>query len=125
MEKWRAIVGMIGSILLLLSSVAHSFVGWPELRLQLELAGTTPDLMRGLQVSWIFGGMAMLVFGLILLRQYLRAWSGGPFDPEASLIIGAGYLGFGIWAIVTVERNPFYAVFVIPGAMLLLASRKW
>lgn len=125
MAKWRAVVGILASVFLLFSAFAHSLMGWPELRLQLEIAATTPDLMRGLQVSWIFGGVAMLVFGILLLRQYLRAWRGESFHPETSIVVGRAYLGFGLWAILAVERNPFYVVFLIPGAMPLLASRKW
>lgn len=122
MTRWRLMLGAAASVLLLLSSVAHSLMGWPELRIQLEVAGVIPDLMRGLQVSWQFGGMAMFTFGLILLKVFSDALRGKPFQPDAARIVGSVYVFFGVWAIVFIERNPFYLVFVVPGVMLLVAA---
>ncbi len=120
--KWRAGVGLAAGVLLGLSAVAHSLVGWPELRAQLELSALGPDLLRGVQLSWHFGGMAMLCFAVIVLSTYWSAWKGASPILLYTQVIGVAYLTFGILAILLVDRNPLYLVFILPGALLFLAS---
>lgn len=120
--RWKAIVGMVAGVMLLLSGCAHSLLGWPELRSQLSLAQNTVDLTRGLQVAWHFGGMAMLAFGAIVLPLFIGAWKRKDVALQPALVIGVCYLVFGIWAMLKIETNPFYLVFVIPGALLVAAG---
>jgi hypothetical protein len=116
------VLGAVASLLLLLSSVGHSLMGWPELRIQLEVEGITPDLLRALQVAWQFGGMAMFTFGLILLKVFVDASRGKPFHPDAARVIGSVYLFFGVWAMTFIELHPLYLAAVFPGLMLLVAA---
>lgn len=120
--RWKAMVGMIAGVMLLLSGCAHSLIGWPELRSQMAIALIAFDLTRGMQVAWHFGGMAMLAFGAIVLPIFLSAWKGKAVSIQPSLVIGIGYLVFGAWAMLKVETNPFFLVFLIPGTLLVVAG---
>ncbi len=120
--KWQAGLGLAIGAVLILSALAHSFIGGPDLRSQLELAATSLQLIRGVMLGWNFGGMAMVVFGVIVSSIFWNAWQAKPVSLLPARVIGIAYLVFGILAIAFVERNPFYAAFVLPGLLLLLAT---
>ena len=120
--RWKAMVGMIAGVMLLMGGFAHSLIGWPELLSQMAIAQIAFDLSRGMQVAWHFGGMAMLVFGAIVLPIFLSAWKGKAVSIQPSLVIGIAYLVFGVWAILKVETNPFFLFFLIPGTLLVVAG---
>lgn len=117
----RHVAGLVGSVMLLLSSVAHSVLGWPELRAPLEALRAPEDLIAGLAIGWYFGGLAMLVFGLIAVDVFRRALRGEAVSLTAPLLIAVAYLAFGGWAIAT-TGDPFFMVFIVPGVLLGWAS---
>ncbi len=119
--RWKAGLGLDAGILLSLSSIVHSIAGEQDLRNQLEVAATSLELVRDVMLGWHFGGIAMLVFGVVVIHSFLGAWRGGAISLFAPRVIGMAYLIFGLVAIALVERNPFYLVFVLPGGTLLLA----
>ena len=63
MTRVRNILSLNAAILIILSSTAHSLLGWKALGAQLTAAGAPADLIGGLRIGWQFGGAAMLTFG--------------------------------------------------------------
>jgi hypothetical protein len=120
--KWRAITGVVGGTLITLSSGAHSMLGWPSVRQELTSAGVGGDLLFGMQAGWQFGGAAMLVTGVTLVILFARRVRGAAIPTFPGLITGAGYLAFGLWALLAHGFNPFFFVFIVPALLLLVAS---
>lgn len=123
MKKLQNVLGVIGGIALVLSSAAHSLLGWPRLRSQLGQAGLSSDLTFSVQVGWQFGGLAMLAFGIIVVVLFVRQLRGEKVPANPAAIVSIAYLAFGCWALLASSFNPFFLVFVVPG--LLLAFAAW
>ncbi|HEX6641752.1 MAG TPA: hypothetical protein VF215_11600 [Thermoanaerobaculia bacterium] len=119
--KWRAMVGLVASLILILSSGAHSILGWKSLAAQLAATNAPADLVRGLQIGWEFGGFAMLAFGIIAATIFLRRLRGEAVSTLPTIVIGVFYVLFGAWALL-VSRDPFFLIMLVPGALMLLAS---
>lgn len=108
--------------MLILSSGAHSFLGGKQMATDLANAGTPPALAQGLMVAWQFGGAAMLGFGLVALLLLRDRHRGRPGSLLPVLFLGIIYFAFGLWALFSTGFNPFYMVFLVPGALLIAAS---
>jgi len=124
MARVRAILGLVASLFLILSSAAHSFLGWDRMRDQLAAAQAPPDLAFGVKVGWLFGGVAMLAFGLILLALFVRRFRGESASSLPAVVVAAAYLGFGVWAMFASDFDPFFVIFIVPGVLLLVASQR-
>ena len=111
------VLGIIAGVVLILSSAAHSLMGWKALGAQLVQAKAPADLIRGLRIGWHFGGACMLTFGIIVLMIFIRRLPSLP-----AFAISVLYVVFGAWALAVSDFNPFFAIFIVPGAMLLVAA---
>lgn len=120
--KARNVLGIIASIVLILSSGAHSVMGWKVLGAQLATTNAPADLISGLHLGWEFGGMAMLTFGLIALTMFVRRMRGTSVWMLPATLIAGFYILFGAWALF-VSRDPFFLIMLVPGMLLLAASR--
>jgi hypothetical protein len=118
----RAVAGFLAAVMILLSSFAHSILGWPAMRARLAETTAPADLVLGLGVGWVFGGVCMLAFGAIVLWAFMRVSKGSTVTLVPLRIIGVAYLLFGLGALWVSGGNPFYAVFVVPALLLLFAS---
>lgn len=123
MSKSRNVFGLVAAVILVLSSAAHSILGWKGLREQLAAAHVPPDLERGVQIGWQFGGVAMLAFGLITFAIFLGRLRGELVPAFPALVIGITYLAFGAWALAA-TKEPFFTIFLVPGALLVLAASR-
>lgn len=121
--KTRNVVGLIASAILVLSSFAHVFGGWPAIAKQLAATNTPPDLVLGLKISWIFGGVAILTFGLICAAIFWHRTRGEAVPILLARMIGIVYVLFGAYALVTSGFDPFFLIFLVPGAMIVFAAR--
>jgi hypothetical protein len=119
--RGRAIVGLVGSLLVLASSVPHSLLGWPAQRQVLLQSQVPADTVLGLSIGWYFGGLAIAVFGLIAALSFVQVLRGHPPHMRATTIIGLSYTGFGVWAWF-VTREPFPLVFIVPGLLVLTGA---
>ncbi len=113
--KSRAALGILGGALLVLSSLAHAFLGWPALAAALADSGVGEELAGALAIGWYCGSMAMLVFALIVLRTAIRNT-----DPCAVRFIALGYLVFGLAAWLARDLNPHFLLFIATGIVLAL-----
>lgn len=128
MSRVRPILGLAGSAILLLSSAAHSILGWRAMGGRLAGTNAPPDLITGLGIGWRFGGVAMLVFGIITARVFVARLRGEALRGEAVSgfpvsLIAVAYLLFAAWAAVATGFDPFFLIFVVPALLLLAAAR--
>jgi hypothetical protein len=122
MRRLKTILGMTAAALMIASSGAHSLFGWKELRGELERAKAPADLILALSLGWQFAGTAMLVFGCIVMELYFLRLRGKAVSLWPAVFIGVAYLAFGAVALLMSHFDPFFAVFVVPGVLLLIAS---
>jgi hypothetical protein len=120
-NRTRSIAGMVAGVLMLLSSAAHSLLGWPVMRAALAESHAPADLVQGLAVGWHFGGASILTFACIVLWIYVRRLRGAPVPRVPAAIISVAYLVFGAGALA-VSGDPFFLVFIVPGLLLAAAS---
>lgn len=118
----RLIAGFIASLLIVASSIAHSLLGWPVMRGRLAETTAPADLVLGLGIGWVFGGVCMAAFGVMSLWMLSQAWRGLAISLLPLRVIAITYLAFGIGAWQVSGGDPFYAVFVVPGLLLLFTS---
>jgi hypothetical protein len=116
MTRARTVLGLIAALILILSSAAHTILGWKALSARLAGTNAPLDLIQGLRIGWEFGGAAMLTFGIIVAVTFLRRL---PVLPV--FLIAVLYVAFGAYAF-TATGNPFFFIFIGPGALLLFAA---
>jgi hypothetical protein len=116
------VAGIVAGAMLLLSFVAHTVLGTREMGRALAATNAPPDLVRGLLVGWVFGGVGMLVFGVLSLRLFLALRRGERESTVPALLIGLAYVGFGLWALAWSGFDPFFTVFIVPGLLLVAAA---
>lgn len=121
--KWRAVIGLIAAAVLIVSSVAHSILGWRALGSQLTRGGAPRDLIDGIHIGWQFGGVSMLTFGIIAATIFTQRLRGRLVSTLPTAVIGVVYVLFGGWALIA-SGNPFFFIFIVPGTLLALASTR-
>lgn len=122
MSRLRIIMGFVAGAILVASSGAHAFLGWPAVRIQLLKAHVPIDLLGGMLVVWQFGGVAMLTFGVIVLWLFTNLINGRVVSLRPALLIGIAYVAFGVWALAIGGLSPFFLLFLIPGLLLVGAA---
>ncbi len=122
MTRAKIVVGCIASALLFLSAGAHSILGGQAIRAELKSANVSNDLLNGIMMGWQFGGMAMLMLSAILGRLFIRRWKGAEVSAFPAMVVGVGYVAFGLWAMLGEGFQAFYLVFIVPGLMLVFAT---
>ena len=111
----RKAIGILAGTALVLSAVAHAFLGWPAMSGALDNIGAGDSLTGALAAGWYYGSMAMLVFGLVVLQIAIRDGDACPVR-----FIALGYLVFGLAAWLARDLNPHFLLFVAIGALLAL-----
>lgn len=118
----RTVMAFIGGTLLVLSSAAHAFLGWPAVSAELKQVSADHDLNMTVAIGWIFGSVAMLTYGLIVLRLALRLLRGKQTDSGAVLIVGVSYAAFGLGAFLWTSFDPHFIGFVVIGLIVAVAA---
>jgi hypothetical protein len=111
-------LGGISALLLVASSAAHAFLGWPAFEDALARQGVDGATRGALAVGWYFGSVAMLVFGVIVLSDTAMIWRGRPVDPKHLWAIAGGYIVFGLVAWLTRDLNPHFLLFLVTGLLV-------
>jgi len=122
MSKLRSVLGLIAGVILVLSSGAHTFLGWQALGAELARTNAPADLVTGLEIGWRWGGTAMLVFGIVVIATFLKRYRGEPVSTFGAALVAVAYIAFGAWALVHSNYDPFFFIFIVPGVLLALAS---
>lgn len=60
MNKTRSVLGLIGGAILILSSGAHSILGWRAMSGELAKTNAPAELVTGLKVGWMVGGRSSI-----------------------------------------------------------------
>lgn len=115
-------LGIAAGVMMVLSSAAHSLLGWTALGEQLRATHAPADLVRGLAIGWHFAGAAMLTFGCMVVLLFARRWRGTPQPTAPAGFIAVLYLASGATALVATSFDPFFMVFIIPGLLLAAAA---
>ncbi|HSR15793.1 MAG TPA: hypothetical protein VLL51_08575 [Gemmatimonadales bacterium] len=113
----RSAIVQLAGVLMLLSALAHGLMGWPAMAAELAQTAASPDLVAGLGAGWLWGSVAMAVFGTITLGAGARLRHGNRSGIPALLAIGLGYVAFGGWAFAARDFEPFFLLFVLTGIM--------
>jgi len=124
MNKTRSVLGLVGGVILILSSGAHSILGWRAMSGELAKTNAPAELVTGLKCGWMFGGPVMLVFGILAIVTFATRYRGEAVSTLTPALIAACYLGFAAWAAVETNFDPFFFLFLIPGVLLALASTR-
>ena len=123
MKRARLFLGILAGVILLASSVAHTWLGWKSLAERLAATNVPPDLQAALHLGWTFGGAAMVILGFIAVTTFVDRLRGGRAPLSHVVAIAIVYMAFGAWAIAESGGDLFFlGVFVIPGAMLGIAA---
>jgi hypothetical protein len=123
MKRARLILGVVAGVVLLASSVAHTWLGWKSLAERLARTNTPPDLQTDLHLGWAFGGATMVILGIIVMATFLGRLRGAKPPLLPIVVIAVVYISFGAWAIAESGGNLFFlGVFVVPGALLGIAA---
>jgi len=121
MRQFQNMLGLMAGAILVLSSAAHSVLGWKRMQGSLAATNAPPELVQALELGWLFGGVAILTFGCIALAVFASLLRGRTVSLLPTALIALAYLWFGAWALVT-SGDPFFYIFIVPGAMLAIAS---
>jgi hypothetical protein len=118
----KAWIGIVAGAFLVLSSAAHSVLGWRAL--QAELAGTNvpADLAFSLEAGWHFAGVAMLAFGVQTVGIFRQRLAGRQTPTWPVTVAGIVYATYGIWATWASGFHLFFLVFLVPGLALIAAA---
>jgi hypothetical protein len=120
--RFRAFLGIGVGLFLLLSAFAHSVLGGKAMRAEMATAHVPADLASSLSLGWYLGGMAMVVFGGIVLWTFWNGWKGRPVSVVPATLISLGYVIFAVAAFVASDFEAFFMiVFGLPGALLGVA----
>ena len=114
-SRMRRPIGVAAGALLIFSAFAHGVIGWPAMAEALDDEAVAYELVGALAVGWLFGTMAMVVFGLIVLQIALRDG-----DPCPVRFVALGYLVFGLAAWLARDLEPHFLIFVATGVLLAL-----
>ena len=113
---------LVAAVIMILSSGAHSLLGWPGLRTQLASTNASAALVSGLAMGWHFGGLMMLVIGGVVVWLVAIARDGATGVWLPLFVIGLAYELFAIGCAVLLGFDPFLFVFLVPGALLSCAA---
>lgn len=119
--KIKSTLAFASGVILIASAFMHTVLGWRAMSTELAKTNAPADLVLGLEIDWKFGGPVMLTLGIIALHLAINRWRGRPVSTFAPGLMAMTYTLFGVWAMV-VSGEPFFAIFVVPGALLAAAS---
>jgi hypothetical protein len=122
MQRFRSILGWVAGAAMILSSAAHSLLGWKLLKAALQKVQADHELISTLALGWHFGGAAMLALGFIVVALFTHRLKGSTVSLRPAIVIGTTYVVYGLWALTVSGFDPFFLVFVVPGLMMLFAS---
>jgi len=122
MTRWRFVVGIVAALLIMANGVLHTTVGWKSMRDHLAATNAPADLITGLTLGWIFGGVAMFGFGSIAIASLVARRANVAASRGPLVIIALVYILFGIGALIFSGFDPFFLVFIVPGLMLIAAA---
>lgn len=124
-EKFIANCARMAGILLLLSAIPHSTLGWAEVVTAIKLGDINRGMANTVKSIWIFSAVMLVLSGIWVLflagelRQLKRrAW-------WQSVFIGLGYSGSAIACMLMTEFYAHLAGYALIGLLLLIPLLLW
>ena len=108
---------LITGTLLILSALAHAFLGWRAIRGALIASHAPGDLTEAIGIGWLYGSAAMAAFGVIVLMVGASARAGDLSTVKIVFPIGITYLIFGTAAFLYSSLNPHFLGFIVLGLL--------
>jgi len=121
----RVVLVLCAGTFMLLSALAHAFIGWPSVREALQAAGNPEELVSGLAAGWFFGTASMATFGAIVLSAGRRLRRGDRSALGSVRWIATCYLVFGLAAYVLRGFAPHFLLFVGTGVLAGIPAFVW
>jgi len=122
LDRMRFWAGTIGGVLLVALGAMHSLLGWPALRASFARTSAPAPLVQGLAVPWHLAGMSMVMAGVLAIVGCVRGARGRDTSRWPLLVVGGAYAVFGLAGLVLVGVDATFAMFVVPGVLLLYAG---
>lgn len=122
MSRLPRALAITAAVILLLSSGAHSIVGWASVRAKLAEANVPSELVVGLAMGWHFAGVAMLVLGILVLWLLAESRRSTTNVALPLQVIGGAYELFAIGCFAFIGWDPFLLTFFVPGTLLSIAA---
>jgi hypothetical protein len=122
MSRLPRVLAIVAAVILVLSSGAHSLLGWPALRAKLAESNVSAELVSGLAMGWHFAGLAMLVLGILVFWLLGESGRNGASVVLPLQIIGGAYELFAIGCFALLGWDPFLLTFLVPGTLLSVAA---
>jgi hypothetical protein len=117
MSRLPRALAIVAAVILVLSSGAHSLLGWPALQTRMATGNVPADLIGGLAMGWHFAGLSMLVLGLLAADRRGTTNVALPLQ-----LIGGAYELFAIGCFAMLGWDPFLLTFFVPGTLLSIAG---
>lgn len=124
-EKLIANCARAAGVLLLLSVIPHSTLGWAEVMTAIKLGDINPGMANTVRSIWVFSAVMLALSGVWILflaselRQLKRrAWWQG-------ILIGLGYSGSAIGCMVMTEVYAHLVGYALIGLLLLIPLLIW
>ena len=124
MSRFRYVSGLVAASWLVLSSAAHSLLGWRQVHSQLSAASAPADLVFAVKAGWQFAGVSMLCFAIIVIAILRGRYRDPSVSTRPVYFIGIAYAAYGLWALLTSNGDWFFLIFIVPG-LLLLGVTPW
>ena len=122
MKRTGTTLMLVTGALLILSALAHAFLGWPAIRQALGEANVDPDLVLGIGVGWLYGSAAMLTFGVLAVMSWRAVVRGNAGAGRVMWPIAGLYLLFGSAAYLYTSFEPHFLGFIAIGALAAFAA---
>lgn len=121
MARFFSLVLLIDGILIGLGAFGHGSAV-RHVHAALDQFPVIPDVATMIYVVWFFVSGCMVLFGLTVVWVWFRLRAGDRGPLLVAYLIGALYLAVGIGGMIYRHGDPFMAVFIVLGGLLLLSS---
>lgn len=117
--KVATVLIVLGGLLMLLSSLAHAFQGWPAMEEGLAPHPVDAEIAASLAVGWIWGSACMAGLGALTLACLPGVRRGERSARVATAVAGLTWALFGAGALYWRWPNTHFLAFVLVGGLVL------
>jgi len=118
LKRLASIVFLLDAVAIGLGAFGHG-LAVRDLHAAIDQFPIEADMHSMLYVVWYFVSGCMFAFGLLLVWVWRRVRAGDARPLAAATVIGVLYVAIGVFGLVYRHGDPFMAVFVVLGGLLL------
>lgn len=120
-KKIASIVFLCDSVLIALGALGHGLQA-RHLHAAIDRFPIEPKVHSMIYFVWYFASACMLAFGVTLIWLWRRLLAGDRGPMAVGTTIGVLYVAIGLFGLVYRNGDPFMAVFVVLGSILLTSG---